>query len=151
MPLKNGKLTPRERGFSAVMAATGDGAYAAAKIGARSPHARAHEMLARPAVQAEIVRLQTERLFNEILPLAVQEHKALLTNALTPAGAKVQAIKLAYDQTFGRDAAAAGKDPSEMNGDELASAIDRLYQERANRAKPVVQLEESSPKTGAFD
>jgi hypothetical protein len=133
------------------MAVTGDPTYSAAKAGYAHPQPRGSDAMARPQVQAEIVRLQTERLFSEILPLAVQEHKALLTNALTPAGAKVQAIKLAYDQTFGRDAAAAGKDPSEMNGDELASAIDRLYQERANRAKPVVQLEESSPKTGAFD
>jgi hypothetical protein len=133
------------------MAVTGDPTYSAAKAGYSTPQPRGSEVLARPKVQAEIVRLQVARLFDEILPLAVEQHKALLTNALTPAGAKVQAIKLAYDRTLGRDDAAAGKDPSEMNGDELADAIDRLYRERAARAKPIVEHEESIPKSGAFD
>lgn len=121
------------------MAVTGDPTYSAAKAGYSTPQPRGSEVLARPKVQAEIARLQMARLFDEVLPIAVEQHKALLLNPLTPAGAKVQAIKLAYDRTLGRDDAAGGKDPSEMNGDELAEAIERLYRERSARAKPIIE------------
>nr|WIE92063.1 hypothetical protein P9270_002305 [Mesorhizobium sp. WSM4875] len=147
MKLRKGSLTRQEAAFATTMAATGDPTYSAAKAGYGSPQPRGSELVARPKVQAEIVRLQTARLFDEILPLAVEQHKALLTNPLTPAGAKVQAIKLAYDRTLGREDAGSGKDPAEMNGDELAEAIERLYRERAARAKPIVDHEST---TGAF-
>jgi phage terminase small subunit len=126
------------------MAVTGDPTYSAAKAGYAHPQPRGSDNLAKPAVQAEIVRIQVARLYNETLPLAIEEHISLLRNSLTPAGAKVQAIKLAYDQTLGREGAAGGKDPSEMNGEELALEIEKLKRAAADRAKPVIEHESTA-------
>jgi hypothetical protein len=99
-----------------------------------------------PHVQAEIARIQTERLFNEVLPLAIQVHSDVLTNPATPAGARVQAVKLAYDRTLGGDAASSEKQPHEMSAEELAKAIAEaklraaaLENVKADRAKPVIE------------
>ncbi len=119
------------------MAATGDKQYSAKEANYAHPDQMAHKLLARPAVQAEIVRQQQERLFNEILPLAVKTHKELLTSATTPAGAKVQAIKLAYEHTLGQEDAANHKEPHEMTGEEIAKSIAELERIAAGRAKDV--------------
>lgn len=154
MAKKNVKFTRQEKAFSVVMAAVGDPTYAAAKAAYSSPQQRGSENMQRPKIQAEVARLQNERLFNEALPLAVERHIALLQNPLTPGNVQVQAIKLAYDRTLGRDDAGTAKDPSEMNGDELQALIDRLKRQAADQARPVlehVESEEDSPKAGAFD
>lgn len=106
--------------------------------------------LKRQDVNAEIARIQAERLFNEVLPLAVQVHIDLLTSPSTPAGAKVQAVKLAYDRTLGSDQAGAGKEPHEMTPQELQKALDdarlqaaALESVKADRARPIVDHEPS--------
>lgn len=112
--------------------------------------------LARPAVQAEIARTQTERLFNEVLPLAVQVHLDVLSDPRTPAGARVQAVKLAYERTLGGESSDKAKDPHEMAPDELAKALNEaklraaaLESVKADRARPVVELEADA--AGVFD
>lgn len=151
MPLKNGKLTRREIAFSGAMAATGDAAYSAAKAGAKSPQPRAFEMLARPAVQAEIRAQQLARLHNDLLPLALNTIETALKDPVVPWGSKMVASKIVIDRVYAAGDAAAGKDPSEMSGDELQSAIDRLRREASERAKPIVDHQESIPKSDAFD
>lgn len=140
-------MTPQERAFAGAMAATGEPQLAAHKAGYRGSGS-ASLALQRPAVQAEIARLQTERLFNEVLPLAVKVHLQILEDPKTPAGARVQAVKLAYDRTLGTDSAGGGKDPHEMSPDELAKAIAEaklraaaLEHAKADRARPIVDLE----------
>ena len=151
MPLKNGRMTRKEIGFSAAMAATGDAAYSAAKVGAKSPVSRAFEMMARPAVQAEIRAQQLARLHNDLLPLAINTLETALTDGTVPWGSKMVASKIVLDRVYAPGEAGAGKDASEMSGDELQAAIDRLRREASARAKPIVEHEESIPKTGAFD
>lgn len=141
MPDKTGRFTPQERVFVRQMASTGDPVYSAQKAGYSSPAQRASQALARPAVQAEITKLQLERLYSKVLPLAVEQHEKLLRDPATPAGAKVQAIKLAYDRTLGADSEAAHKEPHEMTAAELDAAIQRLRQAAAERAKPVIDVE----------
>jgi phage terminase small subunit len=109
-------------------------------------HTPGSKALQTPHVQAEIARIQTERLFNEVLPLAIQVHIDVLTNPATPAGARVQAVKLAYDRTLGGDAASTDKQPHEMSAEELAKAIAEaklraaaLENVKADRAKPVIE------------
>jgi hypothetical protein len=80
-------------------------------------------------------------LFEQVLPLAVQMHLALLADAKTPAGARVQAIKLAYDRTLGLAEGAEHKEPHEMSSDEIAKAIGQLEAVAFARAKPVLELE----------
>lgn len=136
MPLKNGHLTAKERAFAERMAATGDATYAATKAGYSSPMTRGSELKTRPAVRAEVARRTQDLLFNELLPLAYAAHKALLTDAAVPAGARGQAVKLAYDRTLGAlEGGSEDKDPSEMTYDELQASIARLRNEQDNRAE----------------
>lgn len=135
MPLKNGKLTNSERGVAEHMARTGSSAAVAQKLRMSASGVRA--ALARPAVQAEIARKQKELLFSEILPLAVAAHKRILTDAKAPAGAVVQAVKLAYDRTLGSDEAGSSKEPHEMTPEELAQAIATLERVASERAKQI--------------
>jgi phage terminase small subunit len=138
MPDKRGRFSPQESKFIQAYAATNNAIYSAEKAGYSQPDAQAYQALARPKVKAEIARLQAERITNEILPLAVDQHKALLSSNTTPAGAKVQAIKLAYDHALGAGATE-GKSPHDMTGDELNRALDRLKGEAAIRATPVIE------------
>jgi hypothetical protein len=139
MPLKNGRLTPGERAISREMALTGSPTATAAKL--KFSEGGVRQALARPAVQAEIARQHNEMLFNDILPLAVAAHKRLLSDPRTPAGATVQAVKLAYDRTLGSEEGAKTKEPHEMTPDELAQAIATLSRIASDRAKPVLELE----------
>jgi hypothetical protein len=149
MPLKNGHLTPQEQGLAAAYVATGSVRRAGEAVGYAHPLPAAHKALQRPAIAAEVTRLQLERISNELLPLAVDVHKELLTSKTTPAGAKVQAVKLAYDRAFGSQDAAGGKEAHEMTGDELAAAIDKLRMRQADLAKPIIDIE-VVPTEGAF-
>lgn len=155
MPLKNGKLTRVERKFSETYAATGDATYSGTKAGYALPHARASEALQRPAVQAEIRRIQTERLFKDALPLAVTTLCSIMADERQAAGARVQASKIVLDRTLGDAGAASAKEPHEMSPDELAKAIAdaklraaALEHVAADRAKPILDHE---PQPGIFD
>ena len=137
-------LTNRQSLFARRIA-HGEPVQQAAAGAGYADHTPGWRALQAPHVQAEIARIQTERLFNEVLPLAVQVHIDLLTNPATPAGARVQAVKLAYDRTLGGDAATSDKQPHEMTADELARAIDdaklraaALESVKADRARPVI-------------
>lgn len=144
MPLKTGKLTPHERKFAEAYAMTGSQKYAATQAGYKG-HTGAVGALQRPAIQEEIRRVQMERLFQDVLPLAVQQHLALLEDPKTPAGAKVQAIKLAYDRTLGSQEGAESKAPHEMSADEIQRELTAsklrlaaLESAKADMAKPVI-------------
>lgn len=148
MPRKDGRLTGPERVVAKALAETGNQAFAAqqADIGRTGVLKAA----SRPAVQAEIVRIQQELLFSELLPLAVQVHKELLLSDRTPAGAKVQAVKLAYDRTIGADGAGQAKEPHEMTPEEIAKAIAELERVAFARAKPVA-IEAKPAESDVFD
>lgn len=144
-------LTRRERQFSAAYAQLGSVTEAAKKAGYAN-HTGGVNALKRQDVNAEIARIQAERLFNEVLPLAVQVHIDLLSNPATPAGARVQAVKLAYDRTLGSDQASADKQPHEMTPQELQKALDdarlkaaALESVKADRARPIVEGEAAEP------
>lgn len=146
MPLKNGRLTRVETKFAKAYAATTDTVYSATKAGYAKPDTRGAETLHRPAVQHEIRRIQLERLFQEGLPLAVNVHLAILADERTPAGARVQAVKLMYDRTLGDPDQVQAKQAHEMTPEELAKAIGEaklraaaLEHVAADRAKPVIE------------
>lgn len=141
MPLKTGQLTQAEKTVAGVLASTGSPAYARQKAGVSAPGF--HKIINRPAVQAEIARLQTERLFSEALPAAVDCLVSIIRSDKAPAGARVQAAKVVLDRTLGSDEAAKQKDPSEMTPDELAEAIAKLEQVAASRAKVVEPTSDS--------
>lgn len=141
MPDKTGRPTPQERAAIEAFVATGSKEQAGKAAGYAFPLQGASKALARPAIAAEVARLQLERIANELLPIAVDVHMELLTNKATPAGAKVQAVKLAYDRAFGSQDAAGGKQPHEMTGAELASEIEKLKRRKADLATPILEAE----------
>ena len=149
MPLKNGRLTPRERALVPAFVATGSAAQAGKLAGYSSAEA-AHNALARPAIRGEVVRQQLERLENDILPLAVDALKSLLTDKAIPHGARATAVKIALDRVLGSKDAGQGKEPHEMTADELAQEIDRLRSIKADKARPVLEAE-PTPDPGVFD
>lgn len=145
MPLKNGRMTPKERKLAETYAVTLDQQYAAKKAGYYDAGGASLAMQ-RPAVQDEIRRIQLAKLFNEVLPLAVQEHIKLLEDPKTPAGAKVQAVKLAYDRTLGTQEGTESKAPHEMTADEIQRELmasklrlAALERAKADQAKPVIE------------
>lgn len=138
MPLKSGRMTPKEKRFAKAYADTSDALYSARVAGYASPETHAQAIAERPEVMAQAREIQKRRITNEILPLAVAAHIRLLTDKNTPAGAVVQAVKLAYDRAFGEVADGESKAPHELTGDELARQIERLRQEAAARAQPVI-------------
>lgn len=148
MPDKKGRQTHQERALIDVFVATGDKLQAGKAAGYAFPLQGASKALARPAIAAEVARIQLDRIQNELLPLAVDVHMWLLTEKAVGAGAKVQAVKLAYDRAFGSQDAAGGKQPHEMTGAELASEIEKLKRRASDLAKPIVDLEHGSD--GAF-
>lgn len=152
MPDLKGRLGRQEAVFAKIFAETGSKALAAKEAGYAQPHTAASKALARPRVQAEVARVQNEILFSEILPLAVKVHKQILEDERTPAGARVQAVKLAYDRTLGTDAEGRQKEPHEMTREELAEAIAKLEQEAASKARDVTPEPSSiDDESGVFD
>ncbi|RWA81484.1 MAG: hypothetical protein EOQ31_31560 [Mesorhizobium sp.] len=133
------------------MAVTGDPTHSARIAGYAHPQPRGSDNLRKPAVQAEIRAQQLARLHNDLLPLAINTLQTALTDAVVPWGSKMVAAKIVLDRVYAPGEAGAGKDPAEMSGDELQSAIDRLRREASERAKPMIEIEESIPKPGAFD
>lgn len=149
---KKDYLNRQHQKFAQVYAETGNGTYAAVQAGYdKSPAARASQNLSTPKIQAEIARIQQAILYDEILPLATAAHKRILSDPKTPAGAVVQAVKLAYDRTLGSDEAGATKQPHEMSPDELALAIAALTRAAAEKAKDVeaVIIEDNEQQQGA--
>ncbi len=161
MPLKNGHFTRIERGFIDAYARTGDVVYAAWKAGVKGPMVNGRQILARPAVREEATRRAKDILFGELLPLALATHKSLLTDKAVPAGARLGAAKLVYDQTISaaESSETDDKEPSEMTAGELQRSIARLASElegRPLRAKDVtpqpLEVEaDDSPAGGVFD
>ena len=146
-----------ERKFASAYAETENTVYAATKAGYAHPSMQGSETLKKTGMQEEIRRIQVERLFQEVLPLAVKVHLAILADDKTPAGARVQAVKLAYDRTLGDPNTAESKQAHEMSPDELAKAIAdaklraaALEHVAADRAKPVID-HEPDPKPSMFD
>lgn len=137
MPIKGGKMTANERKVAEAFAATGDAKYAAFAAGMSPVSGGAQRALQRPAVAAEVTRIQTEKLFSELLPLAVKVHAEILADPKAPAGARVQAVKLAYDRTLGAQDGAQAKEPHEMTAEEIAEAIGKLEAIAMSRAKTV--------------
>jgi phage terminase small subunit len=147
VPGKSGRFTHQERVFTARYAATGDATYAAEKAGYGSPTARAAQNMAKPELVAEITKLTRARIANELLPLAVGRHKAVLEDQTCTGQALNRAIELAYKYGLGDGAAVQNKEPHEMTAEELATAISALERVAGDRAKPVDQ----APAAGVFE
>lgn len=139
MPKKGGQWTKEEIAFVKEYSRTGDHIEAAKRAGYGTPAARAHENLAKPALQIAIAAEQRKRLFSVTLPLAVETLEEVLRNKSGPAGARVQAVKVAFDYTLGQKDDAADLDPANMTAEQLQRRIDELNRLASDKAKPILE------------
>lgn len=159
MPLQNGRLTPKERVFATALGNTGDAAYAAHRAGYKSAASSASQHSRNPGILAEARKITLSRLANEILPLAVGRHIALLQDPKTTGPTLTKAIEIAYKHGLAEREADDDKPLSELTAAELAQRAERgrvlveaLERERAERAKPVLDGEaEPIDEPSVFD
>lgn len=148
------RLSVPERKFAAAYAGTADKDYAATIAGYSRPTADGLRALARPMVAAEVKRIQTERLHNELLPAAIDLLHSILTDAKENSRTRVAAAKIVLDRTLGAaDAALDAKEPHEMTAAELADRLARLRRRQAELAGVVDDAEtvDDTPQAGVFD
>ena len=133
----------KHRAAVKAFAETSDKEYAAFKAGYSPASSVIDKIIRRPDSQAEIARIQTARLFNELLPLAVSAHIDLLKPE-TPAGARAKAVDMAYKYTIGQTGGPDDKDPASMTAEELARESARMRAQVAmleglagDRARPI--------------
>lgn len=151
MPLKNGKLTHKERAFVRTYAATNDATYAATKAGYGTPSQRGSELANTPAIIAEAQRLALSDLSGKILPLAVARHMQILNDKTVTGQPLNRAIEMAYKYGLVDAGEGGSKQPHEMTAEELAHAIAALKRAAADQAKPVLELKANAPAPGVFD
>lgn len=146
MPLKSGKLGPQERVFADRMAATGDKKYAAKEAGYAHPLMAASKALARPAIQAEITRIERERLVTKALPLAVGRLIKILEDDKVTAMAHIAASKVVLEKVDQWDAGTSDKPIHELTIAELSERINQIETANAADARPVdVEILEHAP------
>lgn len=153
MPLKSGLITPKERAYIDGVVSHGDIHEAARQAGYRDVPSAVCRLQRSPEVQREIVARQQDRLVSEALPLAIDTLIAVLRSPSTPAGARVQAVKLTLDKAgIGQPDAVEGKDPCEMSGRELDQAISKLRAEIEARSRKTIDVTPAAqPQVGVFD
>ena len=151
MAKKGEGITPQQRAFVTAYVANPDVKAAQRVAGYTEESGGGYKALRKPAIAAEVARLQLERISNTVLPLAVDVHIELLTNKNTPAGARVQAVKLAYDRAFGDGASDKMKEPHEMSAEEIAKALMALQREASERARPVIEGESTQVAPNPLD
>lgn len=157
MPLKSGRLTPMEHRFVKVMARHGDAPYAAHKAGYSSPSVAASKLMSHPMI-ADATREEGRRLLIEKGgTLGVYTLMSIAADDKQPAGARVTASKVLIDASgIAVDDDTGGKDPHEMDGNELHAYARKIEMQLeatkralADRARPVIEQEES-PKPDVF-
>jgi hypothetical protein len=149
-------MSQQEKTFAEAWAKSGDPQLAAKVAEYATPRTAIPRLVERPCVLAEVRRIQTERLYGDLLPAAIGLlHKVLLDDAENTRN-RITAAKIVMDRTLGAaDAAADAKEPHEMTADELAGRIARLRQrqlELAGQAVDVTPAEEQieGPEPNAF-
>lgn len=160
MPLRNGRLTPRERLFVKHMASTNDAVYAATKAGLRNPADYGHMIKQKPAIADAVREAARERLRTEGAEVGVDTLIKIAKDEKQPAGARVSAgAHLTKLSGIAVDEATNGKELHEMTSAELASYrlmlekqrefIDRLASDQATDVTPIAV--EIPAKQSAFD
>ena len=90
---------------------------------------------------AEILKEQRRAIVQDILPLAVKRHIAILSDEKFTGQALNRAIELAYKYGLGDGTDANTKQPHEMTPEELARAIEALKRAASDQAKPIIEGE----------
>ena len=148
------KRSHMQRTFAKHMAHTGDHEYAAAKAGYAFPAVAGGKLAKNPLVQA-LTRAEQQKFARDHAGgIAIVNLVSIASDQAQPAGARVQANKALLDMAgIGVQDGDKDRDPSEMNGDELHQALERMQRQQqaleralADRARPVIEAD-----PGLFD
>lgn len=165
MPLKNGRLTVKERKFIKAMNAPPNPIAAAAAAGFKQPQSAAWKLMSNPVV-SEATREDARRfVLDKAGSIGVYVLATIALDEKQPGGARVSASKeLAKLSGIAVGDGESGKEPHEMDASELHAHRARLEQQRnaidralADKARPIVDAEpvstidEIDPDPGAFE
>jgi phage terminase small subunit len=146
MPLKDGRLTPQEKRFAEVYAATQDGTYAAFKAKYAQPMVAGSQRLARPAVQAEIQRAAQRLITEELGPKALAFLGRVLDDEKENTRNRITAAKIVIDKAYGPGAdPGAEKEAHEMTQEEALARIAELRRIIAENAAVTIEATPIEP------
>lgn len=131
MPLRNGKLTPKELSFAQAKARSGNSTFAAWQAGYVSPNIVGAKLMRSPAIQAA-VRQETQRfLYEDAGSIACQVLASIALDERMPAGARVKsATELARLANIAISDDVAGKPEHELTAAELDDLRRKLEAQR---------------------
>ena len=107
--------------------------------------------LARPAVAAEVARIQRARIDNELLPLAVDLLKTVLQDDDAAYRDRIRAAEIVVKHATPAADSAVGKELHEMSMAEIERELQRIKAERARLTATDLELVEEQPQGGVFD
>lgn len=146
-------LTVRDKRFVEIMVSTGDRVYAERQTD--TPARGGYQILARPEVQNAIRQQQAARLYGDVLPAASDAHLEILRDKKAPAGARVSAIKLAYEYTLSDRQGGGVKDLHELTHGELQAAVDAIDKQiaaiKSKRVDDAIDVTPIDETGGIFD
>lgn len=148
MPLKNGNFTHQERAF---IEAYGSPPSVLTAAEAAGLHPRSgYQLMARPAVAAEIRRQQLDRLATEGLPAATQTFLDCMRDTKAGWPSRIRAAEAVYDRTKPEDTGA-GKELHELTASELTERIALLEARKVSLAKPIEATVLEPDQAGVFE
>jgi phage terminase small subunit len=151
MPLKGGKLTPKEAQFIGHMAATGDATYSAKMAGYGSAPLLGWQKAHNPAIAESVRKAQITRLTNELLPASLDLLSQVLTDTKESTRNRITAAQTVLKYTLGANERGEEKAPEDMTPAEIQARIDQLRRAAADKARPVIEGQVQAPDPGVFD
>jgi len=151
MPVKGGKLTPREAAFVGHMAASGDPTYSAKMAGYQTPAVDGWKKSQSPIIAAATRKAQLVRINNDLLPKALDLIERVIMDDKEATRNRLAAAQIVVKYSLGGKDDGETKEPHEMTPEELQARIDTLRRAQADKAKPVIEHEPEPPESGVFD
>jgi hypothetical protein len=151
MPVKGGKLTPKEAQFIGHMAATGDATYAAKMSGYSHATIQGWQKANNPELAGHVRRAQVARLNNDLLPLSLDVVGGILLDKGASNRDKLTAAQVVLKYTLGASERGEEKAPEDMTPAEIQARIDQLRRAAADKARPVIEGQVQAPDPGVFD
>lgn len=150
MPLKDGSLTAQEAQFVGYLAQTGDTRYAAARAGYSNAPIQGWQKAQNPAIAAATRKAEIARLNNDLLPKSLDLLEKVITDDKESTRNRITAAQTVLKYSLGQSEGAESKEPHEMTPAELQARIDALRRAMADKAKPVIEHEDTPPDSDVF-
>jgi hypothetical protein len=152
MPLKNGRLTPKEQEYARFVAAGVAPIDAARKAGYSNAEIQVYQIQARPELATEVQRRLVERAQTHGFEVGLETLIEIAADKQQPGGARVSAAKVLVDRGWPEAAAGAPGAFEDMTPEQLEAARAALFRKLADLAAPVIEGEvRTESAQGVFD